>query len=834
LAPESPHRGVLFYGMAGAGKTACALELAYRHEDRRFTGYVWHKAPNEGDDIASALSNFLLDVENQLGIQDAALIAHVDEPEKFKARTLPRLKALLSRNSILIVLDNVESLLASVGQWRDPLWGSLIETLLGHNGLSRLVLTSRRMPASLENHAALLRESIHALSFSESVLLARELPNLRNLFHTHEGIALLTRILGAIQGHPKLLELADGRVAKLEALKRLVEQTESETKDRRDEMNAFFEDGETKQNVENFVAILRNWTTGIAATLPPTARLLFQFLSRLEDADRRIDIITANWEDFLNRIKDSSPAAAATLREPGAGLAESLRLLVSTGLVEGRRVSAARGEGREEGIAEAGEGLGTAVFRIHPAVAEAGRDEADPAILEAADIELGNFHRAVSQDGLKREMEGAGQLIVESGRRAAPYLLRTRQWEEAATLLQEMISRDTTPATLEMAIPLLRRIAEATKGTANESKSGGLLATALRAAGRYPEAEPLLREGLEKCEAQGDFRSASSFASYLLTLLRETGGLEEALSLAERMAEFTRRARLGPWTQLADECKRLQILNEMGRYEEVLAEVENLRKKLKTLPEKSEADETVAVWNVREALLDTGHSAAMGLEKWETMLDLTAEIVQFTQQRGADEVEIARTRFNDYGPLLRLGRYGEARKLLEYCRAVDEQAHDLTVLGVDFSALAELEYREGHREEAVRFEKTALRYGYKAGHPHGCAISHNNLASYLEPTGATREEVLAHRLADALLCFQSASGGLAQTLHNLALRDLPDAPPTFDRVAAIVEGIEGVGFRKMFLRLPKRAPDGDAAIAEIWKLAKAEQKKPRKAKGRTR
>ena len=29
MAPQSSQRGVLFYGMAGAGKTACARELAH-------------------------------------------------------------------------------------------------------------------------------------------------------------------------------------------------------------------------------------------------------------------------------------------------------------------------------------------------------------------------------------------------------------------------------------------------------------------------------------------------------------------------------------------------------------------------------------------------------------------------------------------------------------------------------------------------------------------------------------------------------------------------------------------------------------------------------------
>ena len=61
-------RGVLFHGMAGAGKSTCALELAYRHEAGAFfTGYVWYKAPDEGQDIsARRLLHFLQSMEAQL------------------------------------------------------------------------------------------------------------------------------------------------------------------------------------------------------------------------------------------------------------------------------------------------------------------------------------------------------------------------------------------------------------------------------------------------------------------------------------------------------------------------------------------------------------------------------------------------------------------------------------------------------------------------------------------------------------------------------------------------------------------------------------------------
>jgi hypothetical protein len=220
LAPESAKRGVLFHGMAGAGKTSCALEIAYRHERGRFTGYVWYQAPNEGDDVGAALASFLINFEAQLGMADQALVAHLSDPDVFRKRTLPRLKGLLQTSSALIALDNVEGLLTLSNGWRDPLWGDVIATLLDHGGRSRAVLTSRRLPASLENHPRVVCVSVHALSFPESVVLARELPNLSKLFATRAGRLLLRKTLQATQGHPKLLHLADKRATDPAVLER--------------------------------------------------------------------------------------------------------------------------------------------------------------------------------------------------------------------------------------------------------------------------------------------------------------------------------------------------------------------------------------------------------------------------------------------------------------------------------------------------------------------------------------------------------------------------------------------------------------------------------------
>jgi len=797
LAKQSAQRGVLFYGMAGAGKTYCALELAYRHERERFTGYVWYKAPNEDRefDIQSEFTRVLTAIETQLHMTDGKLFEYADDPKRFIASTLPRLKTLLQDTSVLIALDNLESWLTPNGAWRDEKFGALVETLLAHNGLSRVILTSRVLPNSLADNKRVLREPIHALSLSESVLLARQLPHLRALLETADGRAQLTRVLNAAQGHPKLLDLAENNPDYLQQLTRAGDATET----------PFLKQGATTQDASAFLQTLENWTRQLSANLSPTARLLLEFLACLEEEDRQSWIVEANWEDFLKRLADGGRQTA------DGDLASALAELAQRALVEISDSESALN------FSISNFSISNFQFRLHPAVAETLRASTDASLRAAVDIELGNFWIAVYRQGIKTEMQGGGPLVVQGGKRAAPYLMRASRWQEASSLLEEVILRDRTPATLAQTIPLLQRIADATRGTERELIDAGRLANALLKAGRYDEAEKQLRDLIAASIAQNNYRVASWLAGQLLNLLWQTGQLQAALAVAADMSKYSRRAGLGPWTQLSAETMRLQILNALGRYREVLDAVQRLRAQMETLPETSEADETANPWNVRETLLDTGCQAATRLEQWQTALELNAAIVKYASARGADAADIARTRFNDYGPLLRLRRFQDARALLEYCRAVDEQAHNIAGLGADMSALADLEDKEGNRAAAVRYEKLALRYHYQAAQPEDIAVSHNNLANYLRRAGAPQDEWLAHRLAAAVICLQIQSGNLAVVVNNLANSDLSAAPPAFDAVVEIVERLEGVRFREMFAR---RDWNGDEAIRVVWEMGR--------------
>jgi hypothetical protein len=254
----------------------------------------------------------------------------------------------------------------------------------------------------------------------------------------------------------------------------------------------------------------------------------------LEEEDRQSWIVEATWEHLWGRLEQPGEAP---------DLAATLAPLLTMGLIEAQPV------GKETR------------YTLHPGVAEAGRAEAGDAVQVAVDTELAAFWEAAYQHGVKEERRGGGPWIVRAGRSAAPYLLRQQQWEKVSLLLEQLIMRDQSPETVATLLPWLHHIASATEGSEQELQSVGLLASALKKIGRISEAEIALRNTMHKAAAQGQFRTASAMAAEIINLLRDTGRIEEALALVERMKGFTQRASFGPWTQLFDEAMRLQLLN---------------------------------------------------------------------------------------------------------------------------------------------------------------------------------------------------------------------------------------------------------------------------------
>jgi hypothetical protein len=588
LAAESGVPGVLLHGMPGGGKTACALELAYGHE-HAFERLVWYKAPDEGIAIDGALTDFALTLERYL---DGFQMAHVLVSAETLAGFLPRLTELMKRCRLLIVIDNAESLLTESGQWRDDNWNQVIGALAGHAGLGRVLLTSRRVPADWagaggatgtgspgKRFQAATGEaapagtppmetlSVDVLSPDEALLLARELPNLSALkLGQVPGIGstvsrqLARNAIALAQGHPKLLELAEGQAANSDHLLELVKTGDQEWRKLGEVPDGFFGvGGGPAATGEDYLRVIAAWAQAVTDTLTPGERDLFWFLCCLEERDRARDVLDDKWAGLWTRLeRDGQPPA----------LKQALATIAERGLAA---IRAETGDAAE-------------AYAIHPRVAAAGRDHAGQSFRDAVDAEAAAYWHA-----MHRYASGAGGtgsvhtgLMVRAGLAAIPYYLRHQQWDAAVFLLESAFVRDPSRASAAAVLPAIRQI------TRHDPSNAVILARVLQEIDPAA-AEAMLRAAMDDAVARGDYRAASTAATRLADLCRASGRLAEALHFTEQKADHTRQAGLGPWTRLADQVRRLKVLPAMGQAAQVLDEVRRLRDLMDALPATSTA-----------------------------------------------------------------------------------------------------------------------------------------------------------------------------------------------------------------------------------------------------
>jgi tetratricopeptide (TPR) repeat protein len=738
LARKSGIPGVLLHGMPGGGKTACALELAYTHE-HAFDRLIWHKAPDEGSAADGALASFALTLERYLpGFRMMDAVASATTLEAF----LPRLTTLMERHRVLLVIDNIESLLTERGEWREASWGKTIAALTAHRGLGRLILTSRRVPAGLTGPRV---ESVDALSPDEALLLVRDLPNLRALARGEiPGIErpvacrLARRALEAARGHPKLLELAEGQAADPVQLGQLLEAAGAAwTHDGLPD--GFFAAGEAGATGD-YPRILAFWTRAVADRLAPGERDLFWFLCCLEEGDRERFVLDHDWARLSRRLgRECLPP----------DLNQALAAIAARGLVA-IQGTAIQGENEES-------------FTIHPLVAAAGRAQAGEPFLAAADTEVAAYWELVFQ-ALSGDDDEIRSTVaqVHAGLAAVPYLIRQEQWERASYLLDWAFALNPSRANAVAMLPAIEQIGR-------HDPSAARVRAALLEVINPGAAEATMRVHLATTVGSGDYLEAYITAGRLVSLCLDSGRVTDALGFVDQAIDYVQRAGLGPWTRLGSEVQRLQVLTATGRHDSrILAEVRRLLDRMGSLPAPQGADEAVKPHNLREALLNTGFHAATQLRRWHDALDFNGAVIASMRDRRAPVTEIAMASFNNYGPLLVLGRINEALNLLLYCRGVFEQAKDVNNLGKTLSALAQVEHAREHGEAAINLQLDALRYSYLAQDAEDIAGGYSSLGDYFGTYFQEPVLALSCHLAAALICALTGFGGSNEPIDGAA------------------------------------------------------------------
>ena len=553
--------------------------------------------------------------------------------------------------------------------------------------------------------------------------------------------------------------------------------------------DGFFTVGETTASEADFLDVLSAWTREVAATLAPGERDLLWFLCCLEEPDRERQVLDNNWADLWHRLGRD--------REP-AGLDRALAAVAASGLVAIR-------PGPHPALTS---------YAIHPGVAEAGRDQAGTSFRDTVDTLAAAFWATVYHLASVEADDGTVHtpLLARAGLAAVPYLVRQQDWAAAASGLELGFLADKSRANALAMLPYIRRAA----GHVLSAKvTLGLVLSALNPAA----AETTLRECLDAAVAAESYWTAAVAAGRLADLLNNRGEVADAVDFAWQRIRYTRQAGRGPWTELNSGVGLLQLLNRLDQAERILAEVTRLREHMATLPVTPGPNEAVAAWNTREGLLDTGRDAAVQLGRWADVLDLNASVVASMRDRNAPDTTIARARYNDYFPLLRLGRTGEALDLLRDCLRTFQDARDVTMIGNTLSALADTENFRGHREAAISLERDALRFRYLAGDVAGIATSYHNLGIQL---GLGRQFALslASMLAAALIGNLSwvgdvhgSAGDAARSVLELGRGAV--LPCSVAELAAQVGAIPGTDLTRLAERLLPDPGGGERALRDV-------------------
>jgi len=522
------------------------------------------------------------------------------------------------------------------------------------------------------------------------------------------------------------------------------------------------------------------WATRLIEAMTPEQRMFTAFLCALEAADRDGGpAIEMTWDPVRRGLtgEDVDASAAPVVAELAAcGLATA--------------VPPPPGWPHAWGA------------RMCPAVLEAGRQLLDARTEGLVASWANAWWTETLNDWLRTERSRAA---AYAARRLLPYRLRLGDWRAAKHALGVIWQRE--PARdLASAVRMAMR-QSAPRPDTDEPALVALLAE-LEARAAQPETEAELAAAVERAAGSGDHALAAEIGFRLVNLLLLAGRAERALPLAGRLPRFGRAAGCDPSSLLEMRVQRPQVLVAAGRFAEGLGEAQHL---LRTAPRERDA------WQIREVLHNIALRAALKLKLFPEALRHSEVIAESMSARGAPGLDLARWALNDAIIRRDSGRPDLARMLLLRAQDAFDTALDVEGLIAARVALAELEAREGHPDEAVLLSRDVARLQYSARESRNPGLirdAHVNLSAHLARAGRIGAEAMAHLLAAVLIDDLADAWRYAETIFRLQLLagQYEDMPASIAELDAQLAATPGVQFRAYLQTLPGGEPAAEQAL----------------------
>ncbi len=772
-------------GLGGMGKTALVAEALALWETRFEWVLLYQAKPNLlGFD--ATLRDIHLKLRGELGRYHDHVKArpadaiYRDASAEFTglerhARLTRNLIRALQDEAILLVLDNFETNLkpqaepsAVAGQpvWacQDPAWdhclAALAEELVGSR--SRVLITSRKPLAALASGAG-YPVLLGPLPATEAALYLREHPALsRMVFGGDAGERkLVERLLNASRFHPLLMD----RLARLAA----------DTKLRPQLLQALAALEQSKDFAQ--LPALFATTTGDPKELAYLNDALAVSLDQLIhdaslDARRLLWMIAIANEPVTLGLLNSVWSEAPT---PGPNIQPLLSYLVSVGLVTEERT-----EPDDANPALTCHELVREHIRAWMEQQPQDRGEWTENAIRLAYAEwLAAVFKALQHQNMAA--------ALQAGSRALVYCVQAEAWDRLGSFAGYIVTGG-DPRLLAELIPHLQTAAEVAQEGEARWRCLCYLADILRRSDRSDLSLPLYEQAAAQARAAAESEGESAQQAWAdlagitrnwAIALRCVGDLKAAHQRYLEVAEFIRQAGR-PAIDVVDselEALHLDIMQgqvEMAllRIEARLAQVAAWWQRHRSGQPVPEAPDVTILARAFISALDTAREADFARQGWASALSRLDTILEVKYALKHSVEDIARDRMNRANVLVELpGRFGEAKTELEACLEVFQ--NNPTMSARTLSSLADLFFRQGDVAQAITQERRALALREKLPDPRDRAISHHNLAVYLDRHGtpSALAESPRHRLA-ALIYHRVAGLGqdLQTSLRNYAIR----------------------------------------------------------------
>jgi hypothetical protein len=812
-------------GLGGMGKTALTAEALALWETRFQWVLIYQAKPNALGfdatlrDIHIKLMGELKHYENHVRENPAhaiyrAATAEFTGPMRLERLTRNLLRALKDE-PILIVLDNFETNLkqyaesasvagGAVWSCQDPEWDRCLTLLSAElkGSPSRLLITCRRQLAVLADGAA-HHVLLGPLPGAEAALFLNEHPTLSSMVFGGDAseMALAFRLLNASRFHPLLMD----RLAKLAAdvafRPQLLAALDSleKTKDFA-QLPALFSTtpGDAKELAYLDDALASSLDQLIRDSNPDARRLLWmiaianqpevfalvegvwsgksQKQTKLRAMKRdlgRFHELPPDHQAYLNSLSTELHAMidalpAEELVRPD--IAPLLCYLVSVGLVTEER------EGPEDKNPN---------LTCHELVRER---------ICARMVQHPKDREELSENGIRlayaEQLEEVYYALqhqnmtaaLSAGSRSVVYCVQAGDWDRLSRLASSLITGTNNPEILDSLLPHLEAASDSAPAGRARWSLLNTLATALSRRGLNSMSLSVFERAAHFCHAAalesigggslvwadlGLILSAWAFAA------RDSGNLDLAFSLQSRCIDAEKNARRGPVIVSMYELELFRIQIIQGSAAEILPHIANQLAKIQAWWQASKnglpvpgSPEVELIGRALIGAYDIAQQAHAAEKQWAPALThIESGLAIQLELHRADE-DIVRTRINRANVLARLDRLWVAKHELETC--LEQVNNNESTKATILSALASVFSRLNDAPQAITQERRALALREQLSDPAGCAISHNNLANYLEEIGSPTalSESSRHQMASLLYRLVAGLGQHLQTTSN--------------------------------------------------------------------